>query len=196
MTLTTAAMIATPDPGAPTAPLPVGPAWNERDATEQIEIESALSQVASGFLRFHDLWLSSKDPMKPKDIAAFNDSLSRCLSSTNFLDDFYLRFLQSSPIVAAKFKDTDFDKQKCLLRTSLYMMVMAVEGEDEALEYLDEIAKRHDRNGLDVSVEFYILWLDCLVASARDNDTDFTDDTERVWRSMMQFGIDRMLAQY
>ena len=56
------------------------------------------------------------------------ESLARCLNDSRFLDRFYELFVSSSDSVADKFRDTDFDNQKRILASSLYLMIMAMEG--------------------------------------------------------------------
>ena len=60
-------------------------------------------------------------------IAIFDQSLRRCDNDPKFLDTFYERFLASSPKVQEKFANTDFAKQKRLLRASFYLILLASE---------------------------------------------------------------------
>ena len=124
------------------------------------------------------------------------NSLTRCLGDPAFLDRFYERFLESSPEVAEKFRHTDFARQKIALGQSLYLMVMVAEGGEAAVAYLDRIAERHGRNNLDVRPELYDVWLDALIATARELDPEFGDETEVVWREMIRRGIEIMRAHY
>lgn len=134
--------------------------------------------------------------MDPTKIAEFSDSLSRCMESEKFLDRFYELFVGSSAEVAEKFKETDFDKQKLALSSSLYMMVMAAQGGDAALAYLDKIALSHARDALDIRPELYDVWLDCLLQAASENDPDYCELTEDGWRETMGFGIRVMRERY
>lgn len=132
--------------------------------------------------------------MEPQNIAAFNDSLARCLASEDFLDRFYELFLASSPAVETLFKETDFARQKRMLRSSLYMMIMVVEGEDEARSYLERVAERHGSGDLAVPSEMYDLWLDSLLRAARERDPEWSEQVEGLWRQMMAEGIAFMRA--
>jgi hemoglobin-like flavoprotein len=123
-------------------------------------------------------------------------SLTRCLGIPSFLDRFYEVFVASSPEVAEKFKDTNFAKQKLALRQSLYLMVMAADGGEGAAAYLQRIAERHGRDALDVRPELYEIWMDALVATARELDEEFDDETEALWREMIRPGIEFMQARY
>ena len=134
--------------------------------------------------------------MDSERLEAYVGSLTRCLGMPAFLDRFYEIFLESSPEVAEKFKHTNFARQKVALGQSLYLMVMAAEGGEAAVAYLDRIAERHGRSDLDIRPELYDVWLDALVATARELDSDFDDETEAVWREMIRPGIEIMRARY
>jgi hemoglobin-like flavoprotein len=131
-----------------------------------------------------------------REIEEFIDSLERCLADRRFIDRFYALFLASSPAVAEKFRNTDFDRQKRALTASLYVMVMAVERGSAPLAYLEQIAERHGRRDLDIGPELYDSWLDCLVLAAREHDPKFSERIETLWRKTMQFGIDLMRERY
>jgi hemoglobin-like flavoprotein len=126
----------------------------------------------------------------------FTKSLERCMAQPAFLDRFYARFMGSAPEIAAHFRDTDFTKQKNALSSSLYLMVMAIQGGDAATTYLEGVARRHSRADLDIAPELYDVWLECLIATARDHDPHFNGDVEQSWRQTLQFGIDFMRERY
>jgi hemoglobin-like flavoprotein len=134
--------------------------------------------------------------MSTEPIAITALSVSRCLANPRFLDRFYELFVSSSDEIAAKFRDTDFDRQKRALASSLYLMVMAMEEGDAAIAYLEKIADRHNRHDLDIRPEMYDVWLDCLVCAAGECDPDFSDEIERGWRETMKFGIELMRKRH
>jgi hypothetical protein len=82
----------------------------------------------------------------PREIELFNDSLERCLSRPGFLDRFYELFLDSSDEVREKFRHTDFQKQKRMLKGSLYMIMAAAEEKPEGFVHLERIARMHNRH--------------------------------------------------
>jgi hemoglobin-like flavoprotein len=131
-----------------------------------------------------------------EEIALFNDSLERCAASADFLDDFYRTFMASSPEVAAKFQRTDFKKQKVMLKTSFYMMMLAALGKPEGQAHLERIAQVHSGKDRDIRPGLYDLWLDCLIETARKFDRGFDEGTESAWRAMMKPGIAFMKARY
>jgi hemoglobin-like flavoprotein len=134
--------------------------------------------------------------MTEEEIGLFNDSLERCTTSADFLDYFYRTFIASSTEVAEKFKHTDFKRQKIMLRTSLYMMMLAAMGKPEAQEHLQRIARVHGRASHDIRPALYDLWLDCLIQAVERFDPAFNQDTENAWRAMMKPGIDFMKSRY
>jgi hemoglobin-like flavoprotein len=129
-------------------------------------------------------------------LEAYVGSLTRCLGIPAFLDRFYEVFVGASPEIAEKFKNTNFARQKVALGQSLYLMVMAAEGGEAAVAYLDRIAERHARNALDIRPELYDIWLDALIATARELDSEFDDETEAVWREMIRPGMEIMRSRY
>ena len=130
--------------------------------------------------------------MNEEELELFNDSLERCSANPDFLDHFYRTFIGSSPEVAEKFKHTDFKRQKILLKTSLYMMMLAAMGKSD----LARIADVHSRKGHDIRPGLYDLWLDCLVRTVEEFDPAFSANTASVWRNMMTPGIEFMKSRY
>lgn len=133
-------------------------------------------------------------PRDPHSIV--NDSLERCANQAKFLGRFYELFLDSSEEIQQMFKDTDMRFQKRMLRDSLYTILLATSGSAEANKALVERAERHSRDGLNVRPELYDGWLDCMVEAAREHDPRFDEATEQAWRTVMQKGIDFMVARY
>lgn len=129
-------------------------------------------------------------------VSAFQRSLGRCLNSGDFMQSFYDRFLGSSPEVRERFANTDFAKQKGILKSSLYLMARAALGLEDGREHLEEIAHEHGRRRLDISPHLYELWLESLIATAREHDPGFEDAVEDAWRELLTQGIDHMVAVY
>lgn len=129
-------------------------------------------------------------------LEVFNDSLERCNTHPGFLDRFYKIFIDSSPEVAEKFKDTNFKQQQRFLKLSLYMALMAAQGMPEGDVHLKRIAERHSSRDLDIKPELYKLWLDSLLQAVQEFEPEYNDTTEEAWRSVLQKGIDFMISQY
>jgi len=131
-----------------------------------------------------------------RDVELFNDSLERCTRGPGFLERFYELFMASSPEVAEKFARTDLRRQRRMLKVSLFMMMLAAEGQLEADVHLERIARRHSRADLGIRPELYDVWLECLLQAARESDPQFGGETERAWRSVLRRGIDYMKSMY
>jgi hemoglobin-like flavoprotein len=133
--------------------------------------------------------------MDESDAELFNDSIERCSRSPDFLRRFYELFLASSDVVARKFEHTDFRKQTRLLKTSLYIMMLA-SGESGRVAHLERLAKLHSRAGLDIEPELYDLWLDRLVQAVGEFDPKFDPEVEAAWRRVLLPGIEFMKSRY
>jgi hemoglobin-like flavoprotein len=128
----------------------------------------------------------------------FLASFARCRGAAGFLDAFYQRFVASSEEVRAKFVGTDMKRQVRMLEDSLFVVAVAVQGEEgsPARGDLPRIAARHSRGQLDVRPELYDLFLECLIETVRAKDPQFSAEVESAWRETMAFGIDYMRARY
>ncbi len=140
--------------------------------------------------------MAGRKPVSDHEIGLFNDSLERCTARRDFLDLFYEAFVASSAEAAEKFRNTNFNTQKKVLKASLYMMMLAAMGKSEAEAHLERIAELHNRRHHDVSPELYSLWLDCLVQTVKKVDPFCDANTERAWRIMMEPGIAFMQSRY
>jgi hemoglobin-like flavoprotein len=133
--------------------------------------------------------------MDEKDIELFNDSIERCSARPDFLRRFYTLFLASSDTVAKKFERTDLRKQARLLKTSLYILMMASDDSERAA-HLERLARRHSRAELDIKPELYDLWLERLLQAVGEYDPKFDAQTETAWRRVLQPGIEFMKSRY
>ena len=126
-----------------------------------------------------------------------NDSYERCMMRPGFLDRFYDLFVSSSEEVAEKFANTDFKKQKLLLKTTLYLM-MTSSGlkTPEITVYMERIAEKHSKKHLDIRPELYDLWLDCLLQTVSEFDTAYNPDVDASWREILSSSIKLMKSRY
>ena len=56
---------------------------------------------------------------------------------------------------------------------------------------LTKIADKYNENNLNIKPHLYPLWLDSLTASAKSVDPLFGMNTEKLWRVVLQPGIDQ-----
>jgi hemoglobin-like flavoprotein len=136
--------------------------------------------------------------MPAEHVKVFLASLKRCLGTPGFLESFYEGFIASSDEVREKFRHTDLKRQARMLEDSLYVLAVAVQGEDNspARGDLPRIARRHSRQDLDIRPELYDLWLGCLLEAARRHDPQLTPETEEAWRTALASGIEYMRSRY
>lgn len=131
-------------------------------------------------------------------VETFLASLKRCLAVPGFMEAFYARFVGSSEEIREKFKDTDMEHQARVVADSLYVVANAVQGEENSLARgaLPALAERHSRKDLGIRPELYDVWIECLVATAKDHDTQFDALVESAWRETLAFGADYMRQRY
>ncbi|HXV60699.1 MAG TPA: globin [Vicinamibacteria bacterium] len=117
----------------------------------------------------------------PDAIERTRESLGRCVGCETFLQRFYELFMASSPEVADLFRKTDFERQKRMLRDSLYVMLVAAgTTKGPAHEEVERLARLHRDIG--VTADMFTLWLDALIEAAGEHDTHFTKELENDWR--------------
>ena len=130
------------------------------------------------------------------DLDAVTASFHRCRADERFIDTFYERFLGKSAEVAAKFRATDFTRQKFMLRESLLMILLFHHGEQGAIEELERLGERHSRRGIDIPPRLYSLWLDSLCEAVAAHDPEYQLPLDEQWRAVMQPGIDLLISKY
>jgi len=130
------------------------------------------------------------------NLDAVTASYHRCRGSEGFFDRFYERFLSKSPAVAHKFRNTDFKRQKLMLRESLISMLLFNQDVGTAREELERLAARHSRKQLDIAPYMYELWLDSLCETVAEHDPEFSPELEQEWRSAMLAGIKLLISRY
>jgi truncated hemoglobin YjbI len=127
----------------------------------------------------------------PDAIERTRESLGRCVACETFLQRFYELFTASSPRVAELFRNTDFERQKKMLRDSLYVMLVAAgTTKGPAHDEVERLARLH--RDLGVTHDMFRLWLDALVEAAREHDVHFEEELEDDWRASLSAPIEIM----
>lgn len=112
------------------------------------------------------------------------DSLGRCIECGTFAERFYELFVGASPEVAELFRKTDFERQKRMLRDSLYVMLVAAgTTKGPAHDEVERLGRLH--RDLGVTADMFELWLDALLQAAREHDVHFSGDLEADWRTAL-----------
>ena len=123
-------------------------------------------------------------------------SFQRCEAEGEFADQFYEIFLNSSPDIAPLFATTDFEKQRKLLRATVYILVTRDVDDPQANEALERIGRSHGRSELDIQPVLYELWLDSVCEAVRKMDSEWTPALERAWRDQLRPGIALITSLY
>ena len=131
-----------------------------------------------------------------RKLNAFRDSVQRCLAKPEFIETFYDAFIGVNEEVAKLFEKTDMNKQRHMLKSSLLILMTTTMDTPETRAHLEHIAKSHSRSGHNVRPELYSLWLDCLIAAARQHDHQFEPSIEKAWRDTLSSGIETIKANY
>ncbi|MCA9473655.1 MAG: globin [Nitrospirales bacterium] len=123
-------------------------------------------------------------------------SYGRCAMNPNFIDYFYEEFLKSHPSIKPMFSNTDFKKQKELLRTGIGMLLAHLEGKPAGTMTLDRIAESHNKQHMNINPNLYQFWIDSLIKSVKQCDQKFSPDLERSWQKVLRAGVDYITARY
>ena len=111
-------------------------------------------------------------------------------------DRFYERFLETSDLVPPYFKDTDFTRQREVLRNGVLMTILYAEGDRLGQPGIDWIRETHARGALDVKPDLYPLWLDTWLQTVEEFDPDFDEAIAAAWRKVIQHAIDHIVDGY
>ncbi|MDH4121869.1 MAG: globin [Deltaproteobacteria bacterium] len=125
-----------------------------------------------------------------------NESFGRCLMKPDFFDRFYEVFLSSNPVIKGYFKNTDFTKQKQLLRQGLSAALLYARGSGSAKFLVDNITKTHSRHQLNITPGLYPYWIDSLIKVVEDCDPKFTPELEKEWRQTIAIVVDQIKGGY
>lgn len=123
-------------------------------------------------------------------------SYGRCIIKKGFFEDFYAKFLESSPAIKPMFAKTDMARQRQLLQNGISYMIMFAKNSPIGIAKLEKIAELHDRNHVNVKPELYQFWLDSLLAVVRAYDTAFSPETESAWITTMNKGLTYFKSLY
>ena len=130
------------------------------------------------------------------DYATVEASYDRCLENDGFFDTFYEEFLAKSEEIPPLFANTDFRKQKQMIRMSVRMLVRLGAGKDATKLAISKLGESHSRRQHNIRPELYGLWLDALCESIAQYDPEYTPELEQQWRDTMQAGIEMMISMY
>ncbi|MDH5655511.1 MAG: globin [Spirochaetia bacterium] len=124
------------------------------------------------------------------------ESFGQVSINPEFFNSFYEIFLNSSPEIKPLFSQTDFDKQKKLLKKGISYMILFAKETLAGKQALEAIAKIHDREHKNIKPELYAFWIDSLCKALSQYDRNWDENTEKAWRDVMEPGIKYFVALY
>jgi tellurite resistance-related uncharacterized protein len=136
---------------------------------------------------------------RAREIAAHDAvrrSLERCEVVGNFGERFYEVFLGASPDAARHFADTDFERQRDVLRGSVYVMATRDISDPSMRETLERLGESHSRTGRNIPPVLYDSWLDSLCETVASMDPEWTEELGKLWRIRLRDGIQVITAAY
>ena len=123
-------------------------------------------------------------------------SLERCEAAGDFGAVFYRKFLNCSPRIAPYFSETDFERQRRVLRDSVLLMVSRDVSDPAMREHLERLGKTHSRSQRGILPELYELWLDSVIETVRELDPNWNAELERAWRVRLRPGMQVIMAAF
>lgn len=129
------------------------------------------------------------------NVSAVKTSYGRCCVNPKFFDRFYEIFLKSNPAIALMFANTNFTKQKTLLRQGLSMMLMHLEGVNVGTIGMKRIGESHSPKHLNITADLYQFWIDSLTKAIAECDAEFNPSLDKEWRQTLQAGVQFILLE-
>lgn len=126
----------------------------------------------------------------------FLASVGRCIRNEEFIPAFYQRFLSASDEIRERFRFTDFEKQNRMLQRSLELCAGATAGDRDSLVEINERAKTHDRDHLNIQPEWYQIWETTIIQTAAEYDPAWNDEVEAAWNRILGFVVEHMIRKY
>ena len=113
----------------------------------------------------------------------------------HFFERFYESFIGLSEEVRALFQHTDMRRQQIILHDSFVHMATYAH-DRKPTEYLEHLAYRHGKAGLNVPPCLYDTWLHALLMTVMDCDPGANREVLRAWEKIFAPGIDFMQSQF
>lgn len=129
-----------------------------------------------------------------KETELIRASFGRCLVKGQLMDRFYTLFLESHSDIPAFFKDTDFDKQKALLRQGINLAIMFADDNPVGKSGIQRIAESHGRAQLNIPTELYPYWKRAFLKAVAELDPEFSPYLSMLWDQFLQKAIDHIVA--
>lgn len=134
--------------------------------------------------------------MEQEKITVVQNSYGRSLANGDMLDTFYKKFLSSHSDIEERFKNTDFEQQKKLLRHGINLMIMHAAGNVAGKSGLNRIRESHSRGKMNIQPKYYSHWKKALIDAISQHDRKFDDTVRKAWEKVLDNGIAFISAGY
>lgn len=134
--------------------------------------------------------------MTKEDMKEVKTSFGRCVNAGDLFQVFYDIFLKSDPCLAPMFANTDFDKQKALLRQGVNLALMFADENVIGQQGLKKIRKSHSRQNLNISPYLYPLWINSFLKAVEQMDSEMTPELLRKWKTALTKAVEYIKSGY
>ncbi len=123
-------------------------------------------------------------------------SYDRCCARPDFFICFYSNFFRQCPEVEPLFAQTDFERQRGLLRHAIGLLLIFPRHEKTEPTVLTRVADRHARGDLGISPDKYPAFVESLMQTVSEHDPEFDGRIDLAWRQSIAPGIAYMQDRY
>jgi hemoglobin-like flavoprotein len=123
-------------------------------------------------------------------------SLNRSLANSRFIEIFYEIFMATDAEIRQMFAQTEFERQKKLLRKALLSAVTFAAGGEVARQRLALIRESHNRAHMNVRPELYPFWVSSLVQAVARCDPEYSPQLDQEWRIVLQPAVEFIISGY
>jgi len=134
--------------------------------------------------------------LSQETMQAAKASFDRCCGAPDFFLCFYRNFFKRAPSVEPMFASTDFKRQHQLLKHAIGLLLVFPNQKPDDPPLLKRVAARHSRAELGIDPSLYPAFVDALITTVAEHDSEFDEATERAWRDTVAAGITYMQAAY
>lgn len=136
------------------------------------------------------------DASMQQAMADARSSYDRCAQVPQFVDDFYARLFEVQPKAKERFAQTDFERQRKLLRHAIGLLLSFPAEREGEPNILSRLAERHGRRDLAIDPSFYGPFLESLIDTVKRHDPACTPAIEQAWRTTLAQGFAYMQSRY
>ena len=140
--------------------------------------------------------MTNQHGIAPQDLEDVRLSFERCKKHAEFSDIFYDNLALQSAEISPMFAATDMTKQNQLLRAGIQSLIEFADGDSTAEAEIRRLAVLHDRAHHATRPDLYPLWINALVITVDETDSEATSALSEAWRRVVAPGIALMSSVY